>query len=128
MGKPFSIYRDNCTGGSPELIADDVASAQYIDNGWDALPIGQYKYGVSNDGGMTIAWSECLYKNFMAIDETTEITGIHRITIVNALGQVVYDANTSIDNSTTLLEKLPQGVYVVNILTDDGMVSKKVCR
>ena len=128
VGKPFSIYRDNCTGNSPELIADNVASAQYIDNGWDALPIGQYKYGVSNDEGMTIAWSECLHKNFMAIDETAEVTGIRRITIVNALGQIVYEANTSIDNSATLLEKLPQGVYVVNILTDDGMVSKKVCR
>ena len=128
VGNPFSIYRDNCTGGSPVLIAEKVAQSQYVDYGWDTLPIGQYKYGISNDEGSTIAWSECLPKNVMAINEDQELVGIHHITIVNALGQIVYDADTSTDNSATLLEKLPQGIYVVNLLTDNGMVSKKICR
>ena len=128
VGNPFSVYRDDCSGGSPELIAEKVADAHYVDYGWDALPIGQYKYGISNDEGSTIAWSECLPKNVMAVNENQEVVGIRRITIINALGQIVYEANTSIDNSVTLLEKFPQGIYVVNLLTDDGMVSKKVCR
>ena len=128
VGNPFNVYRDNCNGSSPELIAEKVAQAQYVDYGWDALPIGQYKYGISNDEGLTIAWSECLNKNVMAIDETEEVTGIKRITIVNALGQIVYKASTSTDDSASILERLPQGVYVVNLLTDDGVFSKKVCR
>ena len=128
VGNPFNVYRDNCNGSSPELIAEKVAQAQYVDYGWNALPIGQYKYGISNDEGLTIAWSECLNKNVMAIDETEEVTGIKRITIVNALGQIVYEASTSTDDSASILERLPQGVYVVNLLTDDGVVSKKVCR
>jgi subtilisin family serine protease len=128
VGNPFNVYRDDCTGSSPELIAEKVADAHYVDYGWDALPIGQYKYGISNDNGLSIAWSECLPKNVMAVNENQEVVGIRRITIINALGQIVYEANTSIDNSVTLLEKFPQGIYVVNLLTDDGMVSKKVCR
>jgi len=92
------------------------------------LPIGQYKYGISNDEGLNIAWSECLPKNVMAVNENQEVVGIRRITIINTLGQVLYDASSSTDNSASILEKFPQGVYVVNILTDNGMVSKKVCR
>ena len=128
VGNPFNVYRDHCNGSSPELIAEKVAQAQYVDYGWDALPIGQYKYGISNDDGLTIAWSECLYKNFMAIDETTEVTAIRHITIINALGQVVYDAATGRDDSAAIIERFPEGVYVVNLLTDKGLVTKKVCR
>ena len=128
VGNPFSIYRDNCNGNSPELIAEKVAQAQYVDYGWDELPLGQYKYGISNDNGLTIAWSECLDKTIMAVDENHEITGIRRITIVNALGQVVYEANTDRDDSTSILERLPQGIYVINLMTESGIVSKKVCR
>lgn len=128
VGNPFNVYRDHCNGSSPELIAEKVAQAQYVDYGWDALPIGQYKYGISNDDGLTIAWSECLYKNFMAIDETEEVTAIRHITIINALGQVVYDAATERDDSAAIIERFPEGVYVVNLLTDKGLVTKKVCR
>ena len=128
VGNPFSIYRDNCTGNDPELIAEKVAEARYVDYGWDALPIGQYKYGISNDEGLNIAWSECLYKNYMAIDETDEVTDIKRITIVNVLGQVVYDAGIDKDDSKAILERFPEGVYVVRFITDQGIVTRKVSR
>ena len=51
------------------MIASNVAQPNYVDYGWDALPIGQYKYGISTDGGNTISWSECLEKDVMAVDE-----------------------------------------------------------
>ena len=127
VGNPFSIYRDNCNGGTPELIAEKVAEAHYVDYGWDALPIGQYKYGVSNDEGLNIAWSECLPKNVMALDETdSEINEIRRITIINTLGQVLYDAHAEKDDSTTVLERFPEGIYIVRLMTDQGMVTRKV--
>ena len=129
VGNPFDIYRDHCNGTDPELIAEKVAESLYVDYGWDELPIGQYKYGISNDGGTTISWSTCLSKDFMTVDEhANETSGIRRLTIVNVLGQVVYDANTATDHSDLILNKLPQGVYIVNLLTDDGIISKKVCR
>ena len=128
VGNPFLVYRDDCTGNNPQVIAVDVVDAQYVDNGWDALPIGQYKYGISNDNGINIAWSECLSKTVMAVAEDQEAVGIHRITIVNTLGQVVYEAATTIDNSSSILETLPRGIYVINLTTDNGVVSRKIAR
>ena len=128
VGNPFNVYRDNCTGSSPELIAEKIAEAHYVDYGWDALPVGHYKYGISNDQGETIVWSDCLDKTVMAVDEEQEMVGIRRITIVNTLGQVVYEAATDRDDSANVLEKLPRGIYVVNLLTENGFVTKKVCR
>ena len=128
VGNPFQVYRDNCSGNNPELIDEKVPEAHYIDFGWDALPIGQYRYGISNDEGLHIAWSDCLNKTVMAVEETSEIHGIHRITITNALGQVVYEAAADKDDSFTIIKRLPKGVYVVSLLTDDGIVSKKICR
>ena len=128
VGNPFSVYRANCDGSNCELIAEKVANAQYVDNGWDALPIGQYKYGISNNEGLTITWSDCLDKTVMAVDENTEISGIKRITIINTLGQVVYDASIDKDDSKAILERFPEGVYVVRLLTDQGIVTRKVSR
>ena len=128
VGNPFNVYRDDCSGNDPELIAENVTEAHYIDYGWDALPIGQYKYGISNDFGASIAWSECLNKTVLAVEEASEALGIKRITIINTLGQVLYDASTSTDESATILERLPKGVYLVNLLTENGRITRKVCR
>ena len=126
VGNPFNVYRDDCTGNDPELIEENVAEAHYVDYGWNELPIGQYKYGVSNDGGQHIAWSECLDKTVMAVDEDEELSDIKRITIINTLGQVIYDANVDKDNSVQVLKQFPEGVYIVRIMTGQGMVSKKI--
>ena len=125
VGNPFKIYRDDCSTSNPELIAENVAVAQYVDYGWDELPIGQYKYGISNDNGFSIAWSDCLDKTVMTIDETPVTSGIKRITILNTLGQVIYDANTDTDCSASVLLGLPAGIYIVRMLTDQGLVTKK---
>jgi hypothetical protein len=69
VGNTYSIYRANCDGSNAELIASNIADANYVDYGWEALPIGQYKYGISTDGGNTIAWSDCLDKDVMVVDE-----------------------------------------------------------
>lgn len=128
VGNAYDIYRAHCDGSNETLIASEVADAEYVDYSWGSLPIGQYKYGVSIDGGHTIYWSDCLNKTTMAVDETNEINGIRHITIVNSLGQVVYDAETSTDNADEILQKLPFGVYVINLTTDNGMISRKACR
>ena len=128
VGNAYDIYRAHCDGSNETLIASEVADAEYVDYSWGSLPIGQYKYGVSIDGGHTIYWSDCLNKTTMAVDETNEIDGIRHITIVNTIGQVVYDAETSTDNADEILQKLPFGVYVINLTTDNGMISRKACR
>ena len=128
VGNAYDIYRANCDGSDETMIASAVVNAEYVDNGWVSLPIGQYKYGVSIDGGNTIYWSDCIDKVTVGVEETTEANSIKHITIVNTLGQVVYDAETTTDNSASILEQCSNGVYIVNILTDKGLVTKKVCR
>ena len=128
VGNAYDIYRANCDGSNETLIASAVVNAEYVDNGWVSLPIGQYKYGVSIDGGNTIYWSDCIDKVTVGVEETTEANSIKHITIINTLGQVVYDAETTTDNSASILEQCSNGVYIVNILTDKGLVTKKVCR
>jgi hypothetical protein len=122
------VYRDDCTGNNPQLIAENVTEAHYMDYGWDALPVGQYKYGISNDRGQSIAWSECLDKTVMAVEDNIELTYIKRITIVNTLGQVIYDASTNTDNSEQVLKRFPEGIYVIKFLTEQGVVTRKIKR
>ena len=128
VGNPFNVYRAYCDGSDLTMIAEAVPEAQFTDNGWAPLPIGQYKYGVSIDNGNTIYWSDCIDKTTVGLDETEDVSVIRHLTIVNILGQVVYDAATERDDTATILERFPEGVYVVNILTDKGLVTKKVCR
>ena len=128
VGNAYEVYRANCDGSNEALIASNVVNAEYVDNNWVSLPIGQYKYGVSIDGGNTIYWSDCIDKVTVGVEETAEVANIKRLTIVNTLGQVVYDAETSTDNAASILEQCSKGVYIVNILTEKGLVTKKICR
>lgn len=125
VGNPFNIYRDQC-GSNPELIAENVAEPHYVDYDWDVLPIGQYRYGISNNGGEYIAWSDCLDKTVMTVHEDEEPTDIQRVTIFNTLGQVIYDAPSSTDSSASLLKNHPSGIYIVRILTGKGALVRKV--
>ncbi len=125
VGNPFHVYREHCESGDVHLIAEDVAEAHYLDYGWDELPLGEYRYGVSNDGGATIAWSARLNKTVMDVEENEDLGHIRRVTILSTLGQVLYDAYTSEDDSASIIENFPTGIYIVNVLTDKGVVTRK---
>jgi len=126
VGDLFDVYRSDCDETNVEMIGTDVSEAEFVDYDWEDLPEGRYKYGVSIDDGATIAWSDCIDKDYTGLDESEDLGSIRRVTIVNVLGQVIYDAATSTDVSVKVLERCPAGVYVVNILTDQRMVTKKV--
>ena len=144
VGNAYDIYRANCDGSGQTMIADDVINAQFIDNGWVTLPIGQYKYGISIDGGHTIYWSDCIDKDYLSVDENLEdevavypnpannliridveprlIASVQRIDLYDITGKLMISYNeTEIDVSG-----LESGMYFVNILTDKGVVTKKV--
>lgn len=144
VGSPYCIYRADCDGSNQVLIANNVASTTYVDHGWDALPLGQYKYGISNDEGNHIAWSECLDKDYMAVTEATSMDilvypnpaqdqvtiageGLSRVTVVNTLGQVVLDQEATSDIQVLSLEDYPSGIYFVNVVSKGGTTVAKLC-
>ena len=126
VGDLFDVYRASCDEGEPELIGSQVVEAEFVDHGWDDLPVGRYKYGVSTSDIEHIAWSDCIDKDYVSVAESDVNGQIRRVTVINALGQVIYDAAAASDNSSMILESYPAGIYIVNILTDKGLVTKKV--
>ena len=143
VGNPYNIYRADCDGNNQVLVASNVAAPTYVDHGWDALPLGHYKYGVSADDGVTIAWSDCLDKDFMDAEEiavsevkvypnpaTSQVTiegeGLQRITLTNLLGQVVYDQEVSSDLMVLPLESFDNGIYFINIILNNKTIIHKI--
>ena len=140
VGNAYDIYRANCDGSGQTLIAEAVINAQFIDNDWVTLPIGQYKYGVSIDGGYTIYWSDCIDKDYQGVDENIvdNLTvypnpaneSIHVETNCELQRIGVYDVTGKLMISSTETEinvsDLESGIYFVNILTDKGCATKKI--
>ena len=142
VGNAFDIYRANCDGSGQSLIAEAVVNAQYVDNDWVTLAIGQYKYGVSVDGGYTIYWSDCINKDYQDLDEndiadlnvypnpaqdfirveTMCTSSLQRIDIYDITGKLIVSSTDTEIN----VSKLKSGMYFVNILTDKGVVTKKI--
>jgi len=125
VGNLIDLYRRDCDSDTHTHLVT-TAEPGYYDEGWDALPIGHYQYGVSTDGGLNIVWSDCIDKDFMVVDETDATPAIRRITIFNALGQLVYDAETDTDHAATILKSYPEGIYFVRVTTERGSEVKKV--
>jgi len=67
-----------------------------------------------------------LYPNPTNGNVTIEADGMQRITVVNELGQVVYDAE--VNDSTTILNmsQFGTGVFMVRIYAENGMSVKRV--
>ena len=148
VGNAFDIYRADCDGSNATLIATGVAEAHYVDYGWDALPIGQYKYGISTDGGNNIAWSECLDKDVLAIEENNALeikvypnptdgvlfvqtlhatslpTGTE-YSIVNLTGQILLQGNIADETQQIDVSGLAEGMYFVKIQGERGTITKK---
>ena len=53
---------------------------------------------------------------------------MRRVTIVNALGQVVYDQEVVGDNTIIDMAQYQIGVYMVRITTDNGVAVKRVSK
>jgi len=148
VGNTYDIYRANCDGSNAELIATNVADAHYVDYGWDALPIGQYKYGISTDGGNTIAWSDCLDKDVLVVDEnntmeikvypnptnkvlfveTRLIASLPAATeyiIANLAGQTLLSGHITDETQQIDVTGLAEGMYFVRIQWDKGTITNK---
>ena len=142
VGNAYNVYRANCDGSGQTLIAEDVVNAQFIDNDWITLPIGQYKYGISIDGGHTIYWSECIDKDYQGVGENEIVdvavypnpaqnliiiranddSPLQRVDLYDVTGQLIISSTDTEIN----VSELESGIYFVNILTEKGVVTKKI--
>lgn len=143
VGNIFDVYRANCNDDEGVLVASNVTASEYVDYQWASLPIGQYKYGISYDGGYTIAWSDCIEKDYESVAEasekeislypnpvrdelTIECVDIQIVTVVNMLGEIIFDKEVNSDKITMQLTDYQAGMYFVNILSGKGMATKKI--
>jgi hypothetical protein len=121
-----------------------------VDYGWDALPIGQYKYGISTDGGNNIAWSECLDKDVLVVDEnnameimvypnptngilfvetvcTPSLPSETEYFITNVTGQTLLSGHITDETQQIDVSGLAEGMYFIRIQNDSETIIKKFC-
>lgn len=67
-----------------------------------------------------------IYPNPTNGNVTIEAEGMQRLTVVNELGQVVYDAEVSSDSETLNMSQFGVGVFMVRIYTHEGIGVKRI--
>ena len=67
-----------------------------------------------------------LYPNPTKDQITIEAKGLNHITVLNTLGQVLYDAETLTDNAVIDLSQYGVGLYVIRIDTENGNSVRRV--
>lgn len=67
-----------------------------------------------------------LYPNPTNGNITIQAAGMQRITVVNALGQVVFDSEVDSDSEMLNMSQFGAGVFVIRIVTSNGTVVKNV--
>jgi len=77
--------------------------------------------GIAEDGLVN-----AIYPNPTSGDLHINAEAMTRISIVNAMGQVVYEQNVNADEVVLDMAKYEAGVYMVNIFTENGSSVKRV--
>lgn len=67
-----------------------------------------------------------IYPNPTNCNLNIEAESMRRITIANALGQIVYDQEVDSDNTIIDMTQYESGIYMVQIVTDNGVATKRV--
>ena len=139
----FAVYRNG------NEIATVPYTGAYSYTYFDNIAAGNYEYQVKayyedceSDFGMTADGQNYVAINVTAVDEISdyisiypnptngnvriEAAGMNRITVVSALGQVVYDNAVNADNVQLNLGQFKAGIYMVRISTTNGVSVKRV--
>ena len=142
VGNAFDVYRADCDGQNQVQIASAVSQASYVDYGWEALPAGLYKYGISKDGSATMAWSDCMEKKTDGIQEmgrgdlslypnpaqsqlTVACKDMYWVTFTSIQGHVLFDTATCAESLVFSVDELPSGLYFVTVRTKNGTIMRR---
>ena len=147
----FYVYRST-DGETYELIAENVEETTFTD---ELLPDGTYYYQVrafntlaedytclsepalatngiddfvmvTTDGVKENDANISIYPNPTKGNVNIEAEGISSIVVMNALGQVVYEANVGNDNAVINMSNFGAGMYMFSITTNNGVIVKRV--
>ena len=113
----------------------------WMENGVQVSTETEYSFEATADRTLTAYFSEIMNVNSFAEPEVqlfpnpandvlnVVCDGMRHITIMNTLGQVVYDAEPAdVQSAQISLAGFDAGVYIVRITTDYGMTSKSVVK
>ncbi len=78
------------------------------------------------DGIEEVANNANVYPNPASHQITVEAEGMNQVTLINMLGQRVYDAAVEGDTTTISLADYESGLYMVRINTENGVITKQV--
>ena len=128
------IYRNG------ELItAEPIDATTFTDNGF-----GEYSVRVVHGGLPNVSYyamscettvvsveenqidNSSIYPNPVSDNLNIAVEGMKRITLTNAIGQVVLDRTADSDNEIVDMSQYESGVYMVRITTTDGVVVKRI--
>ena len=118
-GKSVVITWSDTYKGEVVMTATPVAECN---NGEGAFNITVKNSTDVNEFGVKAS----LYPNPTNGNVTIEAEGMQRLTILNELGQVVYDAEVSSNTETLNMSSFGVGVYMVRIYTENGLGVKRV--
>ena len=118
-GKSVVVTWSNTYKGEAVLTATPVSECN---NG-----NGTYDIKVKNSTDVNeFGVKASLYPNPTNGNVTIEAEGMQRLTVVNELGQVVYDAEVNNDTETLNMSQFGAGVFMIRIYTENGVGVKRV--
>ena len=118
-GKSVVVTWSDTYKGQVMLTATPVAECN---NG-----VGTFNIEVKNSTGVNEYGIHAnIFPNPTNGNVTIEADGVQRLTVVNEMGQVVYDAEVN-DSTTTLnMSQFGVGVFMIRIYAENGMSVKRV--
>ena len=144
MGSVAITQLPDCETGICKVKATPFSGYQFdywMENGVQVSTETEYSFEATADRTLTAYFSETLNVNSFAEPEVqlfpnpandvlnVVCDGMRHITIMNTLGQVVYDAEPAdVQSAQISLAGFDAGVYIVRIATDYGMTSKSVVK
>lgn len=149
----YNVYRSTSSTGNYELIGEVEANeGQSFYQFVDTPNPGEYYYQVRADYGDCLSDPavsaedpsvDYVHFSLTGINEnndaisiypnptksfvTIEGQGLNHITVINTIGQIVFDSELNLTNNYTLnLSQYKSGVYMVRIYAESGMVVKRI--
>lgn len=118
-GKSVVVTWSDTFKGDAVLTASPIAECN---NGESTLTIGVTNTTDINELGTKAN----VFPNPTKGNVTVEVEGLKRLTVLNELGQVVYDEETSNNSETLNMSQFGTGVFLIRILTENGVGFKRV--